>query len=392
MEVLEGATLTIPAGVKVEFQDFYFLDIKGSIQAMGEAQNYIRFTSSQPDLFAVDYSTDGAWNGVKFHNTSYQDEPSILKCCIIEYSKNIETNGIGATVSCFDFSNLRIENCFFQNNVADYGTISLEFNSNPQIINNIFTENYTFITGAPIYCTYSYPKIISNTIVANEVLNDDVFFNKGVIHTFQAKPLVMNNIIWDNSGYFLEDNPLLFCKYFYTEFNDINFDHAGAGNLNSNPLFDPVYPFSLTSNSPCIDAGTNEIPFDIQLPEFDFLGNERLAGNQIDMGALEWQNTGYSNNQLPMTNDQLTNYPNPFNPSTTISFNVTQTSPFATIEIYNLKGQKVKNLTVSPSQSLNVSVVWDGTDQNGNPVSSGIYLAKVKLANQTLTRKMMLIK
>lgn len=392
VEVAEGATLTISPGVIVEFQDFYFLQIHGSMQALGEAENRIYFTSAEPDFFLIDYSTWGAWNGIKFHNTSHADEPSLLQYCNIEYSKNVETNGIGAAISCFDFSNLKIENCLFRNNVADHGIISLEFNSNPQIINNIFTENYTFITGAPIYSTYSYPKIVNNTIVANEVLNDDVFFNKGAIHTFQAKPLIINNIIWDNSGYFLEDNPLLFCKWFYTEFNDINYDHPGEGNINADPSFMGIYDFSLYPDSPCIDAGTVDIPFEIQLPEFDFLGSERMVGDQIDMGALEWQDTGYSNNQLPMTNDQLTNYPNPFNPSTTISFNVTQTSSFATIEIYNLKGQKVKNLTVSPFQSLTVSVVWDGTDQNGNPVSSGIYFARLIIGNKAINRKMLMIK
>lgn len=407
MEVQEGAILTIPAGVKVEFQEFYSLDIKGSIQALGEAQNKIKFTSSQPDLFAVDYSTDGAWNGIKFYNTSYGDEPSILQYCRIENSKNVEINGIGAAISCYDFSNLKIENCIFQNNVADYGIISLEFNSNSQIMNNIFTENYTFITGSPIYCTYSYPKIINNTIVANAVLNDDVFFNKGVIHTFQAKPLVMNNIIWDNSGYFLEDNPLLFCKYFYTKFNDINCDHIGEGNINSDPLFDSFYMYSLSANSPCIDAGTDEIPFDIELPQFDFLGNDRIVGNQVDMGALEWQNTEVSY-ELEVVNCELTNFPNPFNPSTIITFNLTaKDAKGAKVEIYNLKGQKVKTLPVILSsrfigsiegsnqkitQSTNHQIVWDGTNQTYQPVSSGIYLAKIKVENQILTRKMILMK
>ena len=397
VEVAAGAILTIPAGVKVEFQDFYSLNIQGSIQALGEADNKIHFTSAHPDFFMIDYSTFGAWNGIRFHNTSYADEPSILQYCFFEHAKNVETNGVGAAISCFDFSKLKIENCLFQNNAADFGgAIGLQFNSNPQIINNIFTENYAFLGGSPLYCTDSYPKLISNTIVENQVLNDDVFFNTGVIHTFQAKPLIINNIVWDNSGHFLNDNPLLFCKWFYTEFNDINFDHPGAGNINADPLFEAVYPYSLSSDSPCIEMGTNEIPFDIELPDFDFLGNSRIIGNQIDMGALEWQNTGYSNNQLPMTNDQLTNYPNPFNPSTTISFSfTTELTENTELEIYNLKGQKVKTLPF-PSRSLGmsetISVIWHGDDENGKQVSAGIYVIKLKTADFELSRKCLLLK
>ncbi len=88
----------------------------------------------------------------------------------------------------------------------------------------------------------------------------------------------------------------------------------------------------------------------------------------------------------------LSNYPNPFNPSTTISFNVTQSSDFATIEIYNLKGQKVKTLPVPESQSHTFSVIWNGDDENGKPVSSGIYFANLKFGKTEASCKMLLLK
>jgi hypothetical protein len=77
------------------------------------------------------------------------------------------------------------------------------------------------------------------------------------------------------------------------------------------------------------------------------------------------------------------NYPNPFSPScagrspgTTISFSVTQTSSFVTIEIYNIRGQKVKQLFSNSASQLSAgqhSVTWNGTDDNNKPVSSGLY-------------------
>ncbi|MCF7792858.1 MAG: C10 family peptidase [Candidatus Cloacimonetes bacterium] len=107
-------------------------------------------------------------------------------------------------------------------------------------------------------------------------------------------------------------------------------------------------------------------------------------------------------NNLVEPQIELTNYPNPFNPSTTISFNVTQTSSFATIGIYNLKSQKVKTLPVILSDAqhcieecgkpLSYSVVWNGDDNYGNPVSSGIYFARLKSGKYSKSCKMLLMK
>ncbi|MCF7793352.1 MAG: T9SS type A sorting domain-containing protein [Candidatus Cloacimonetes bacterium] len=88
------------------------------------------------------------------------------------------------------------------------------------------------------------------------------------------------------------------------------------------------------------------------------------------------------------------NYPNPFNPSTTISFSVTQSSDFATIEIYSLKGQKVKIFTFpnGSSGTSEQSVVWNGNDNSGKPVSSGIYFYRLQSGDYAETRKMILMK
>ena len=103
-------------------------------------------------------------------------------------------------------------------------------------------------------------------------------------------------------------------------------------------------------------------------------------------------------NQFNLTPEQIhsiQNYPNPFNSSTTISFQLSDFSNQQTAElvIYNLKGQKIKifsNLQIN--KSPNQQIVWDGTDQTAKPVSSGIYLARLKVGKQQLTKKMLLIK
>ena len=97
-------------------------------------------------------------------------------------------------------------------------------------------------------------------------------------------------------------------------------------------------------------------------------------------------------NYLILKVDDLKNYPNPFNPKTTINFSVTQTSSFVTLDIYNIKGQKVKHLVSDQLPTGQHSVVWDGRDDNGKSVSSGIYFYKLKTNNFEKTRKMILMK
>jgi len=130
--------------------------------------------------------------------------------------------------------------------------------------------------------------------------------------------------------------------------------------------------------------------------KFDFAGNQineyTVALYSTDLKLLP-EETGVINNQVPDRNYQLCNYPNPFNPSTTIQFETTNSHKFAQIEIYNLKGQKVKILPVSPSQSHKVSVTWDGTDQTGSMVSSGVYFYRLFMNGKAVAgNKMILMK
>ncbi len=85
------------------------------------------------------------------------------------------------------------------------------------------------------------------------------------------------------------------------------------------------------------------------------------------------------------------NYPNPFNPSTTISFSVKEAVPVE-IGIYNVKGQLVKTLVNGEKASGSHSIVWDGRDNSGQSVSSGVYYYKMNAGKYSSTRKMILMK
>ncbi len=90
--------------------------------------------------------------------------------------------------------------------------------------------------------------------------------------------------------------------------------------------------------------------------------------------------------------DLVGNYPNPFNPETTISFSTTEYSGNTEIVVYNLKGQKVKQLVSDQLSAGPHLVIWNGTDENNKPVPSGVYFYKMQTGKFTKTRKMILIK
>ncbi len=85
------------------------------------------------------------------------------------------------------------------------------------------------------------------------------------------------------------------------------------------------------------------------------------------------------------------NYPNPFNPETNISFSLKQAAPVS-IEIYNVKGQMVRKLVNDVREAGTHTVVWNGSDNNGRAVSSGVYYFKMNTGKYSSTKKMILMK
>ncbi len=94
---------------------------------------------------------------------------------------------------------------------------------------------------------------------------------------------------------------------------------------------------------------------------------------------------------LPQTYSIDQNNPNPFNPTTSINFAL-PTAAKTRIDVFNILGQKVKTLVDEYLTAGNKRVEWDGTDDRGNAVASGIYLYKMTANDFTETKKMMLMK
>jgi hypothetical protein len=87
----------------------------------------------------------------------------------------------------------------------------------------------------------------------------------------------------------------------------------------------------------------------------------------------------------------LQNYPNPFNPGTTIQYSVPRAGD-VDIAIFDVGGRLVRHSSVAEQSPGTHAFQWDGRNQNGAPVSSGIYLYSVRFGKSILSRKMMLIK
>lgn len=96
---------------------------------------------------------------------------------------------------------------------------------------------------------------------------------------------------------------------------------------------------------------------------------------------------------LPRAFSLGANFPNPFNPSTTITYHVPEGAPeHVSLKVYNLRGQLVATLVDSPRPPGEYGVTWDGTDNNGCGLPSGVYFYRMNAGPFHSTRKMVLLK
>ena len=98
--------------------------------------------------------------------------------------------------------------------------------------------------------------------------------------------------------------------------------------------------------------------------------------------------------KVPFEYSLTQNYPNPFNPATSIQYSVaSDQSPNHTIlKIYNILGQEVRTLVDGGKEPGYYTVTWDGRDERGDDVSSGIYFYRLKAGEFVATKKMMMLK
>jgi hypothetical protein len=113
----------------------------------------------------------------------------------------------------------------------------------------------------------------------------------------------------------------------------------------------------------------------------------QLEGNTISLT----KNPSGSAGVVPTTYSLGQNYPNPFNPATTIAFSV-KTAGQVNLSIYNVLGQEVRSLVNEFKDAGNYSAYWDGRDNGGGEVASGVYFYRIKSGDFNDIKKMVLMK
>jgi hypothetical protein len=127
--------------------------------------------------------------------------------------------------------------------------------------------------------------------------------------------------------------------------------------------------------------------YQVEVKTRDYAGNYSIGNPVISVYV-----TGLpgSKNNIPANFKLYQNYPNPFNPTTTISYYL-PINAFVIIKIFDMNGQEVIEFKRGTQLTGRHKVDWDGKDQQGNDVASGVYIYQMVLSNNIYAKKMILI-
>ncbi|MFO7896649.1 MAG: right-handed parallel beta-helix repeat-containing protein [Candidatus Cloacimonadales bacterium] len=338
---------------------------------------------------------------------------------------NYIQNGEGAGIYTF-WSSLVIDNSVIENNFCEEGvgagifsigsTINID---RSKIISN--TANGYNSKGGGLWLLAGETAIVRTSISDNSAnsgagifidesdiyLENNTFSNNmaitgGSISFFRNSSVSIKNCILRSSGtnelynYYYETGNILSINYSNIQngeqgivMGDGNNLIEFASNIDLDPLFvDPENgDYHLSADSPCIDAGDPDSPLD---PD----------GTTADLGAFYFdQSVGLEDSELEQLSYQISNYPNPFHPSssgrsgsTTIAFSLSHRAA-VDISIYNVKGQKVQTIAHDQFAAGKHSAIWNGVDKNNKQVSSGIYYYKLSVDGKDVAaQKCLLLK
>ncbi len=199
--VEDNVILTIEPGTLVQVNGKYRFDIQGTLHAVGQPGDTIRFTC-HPD------STSSGWNGlyIKDLTGSMMDNDStMIRWCKFQYGIQRDANS-GGCITVYGYSRVQVRNSVFLNNSGVHSAIYCRSNSNFLIANNFFTHNTT----NAIYCFNADPVIERNRFVddagmlqlssgSSTVIRNNFFGkNNYTIRCYSSAPLISGNIICNN--------------------------------------------------------------------------------------------------------------------------------------------------------------------------------------------------
>ncbi len=327
--------------------------------------------------------TDHARNGLVNNNICYRNVSLYAtsagiyvdggKSTLVEKNMSYE-NGTGIEIGCEEngtTDSITVKNNLIFNNqvtglyVGGYTTLTTGQVLNSVLRNNTLFQNNSINdgTGELAISKASNCKFENNVFYTN---NQNVLMNVDNISPQTNNTLNYN--CWYTSLADSNNITVNWKTLTYTSFSSYRTGTAQESNsIYNKPMFvNPTFPapdLHLLSNSPCINKGNPTTL--ISNGETDYEGNMRIIGNLLDIGAYEFNNAlGINNTDRDKT--PFVVYPNPFSSVTTVSFNTELKN--ATLEIYNMEGQKIKIIQ---------NIYGRQTILNRSNLLEGIYFFKI---------------
>ncbi len=167
-------------------------------------------------------------------------------------------------------------------------------------------------------------------------------------------------------------------------------DNCAQGAYNSN--VQPILRLCLEEDPMFTDPDNGDFSLQSGSPAIGFATDGTDCGNPITDWSHVLTDVEQKTNPVVVTTfDLKQNYPNPFNPTTNISYSIAKPG-LVTLDIYNIKGQKIRTLVNEVKNPGSYSMVWNGFDDGGCSLVGGVYFYRLKSGSAVETRKMILIK
>jgi hypothetical protein len=250
---------------------------------------------------------------------------------------------------------------------------SLFTGNNQQTISNMLSDNLYLIN-----CTFTENTLITNTASSISSHDASLYMYNCISYNEGNQPLSLtyyetqDTVVMEIYNSLIEGG--VGSIYVQPGLTKLHYDET---NIDADPLFygGDEYPYNLSDLSPCIDAGTLELPDWINLPEFDLAGNPRIVGETIDIGAYEWNPTVGVNESQPIKKQKeklLAAAPNPFSTQTTINVKFPAKS-HVKLDVFNNSGLRVKALMDGVTLPGASHIIWFGDDNYNQLLPTGIY-------------------
>jgi hypothetical protein len=177
--------------------------------------------------------------------------------------------------------------------------------------------------------------------------------------------------------------------------------NTGNATLTISSILSTESVFSTNFSSYDLSPGDSQIVQVVFTPieSITYTGNLFVISNDSEMDTLVVPVSGVgivlsgidSDIHLPYILSLYPNYPNPFNPVTTLRYDLPENS-YVNVTVYDILGRQVRALVKTTQEAGFKSVIWDATNDYGKPVSAGVYLYKIQAGEFVQSRKMVLLK